>query len=448
MATFAQFAQYGPYFEGGILQAGVKVYHYIAGTSTLQNVYTDRGKTTTAAQPVVADSQGIVSFYGDGIYKFVIQDSNGVTLYTYDNVNVADSSQSVTGKGANLVSASTLILGTDGDEFLVTGTTNIDKISGTQATVKLVFASALTMNYSGNLLLAAQQNYLTSANEVLFLVNEGLSGGNYIWREVSRSNVYDISGFSTGDVKLSWKTVADPLWVLMDDGSIGDASSGATTRANADTLNLYTLLWNNLADTYAPVSSGRGATAAADYAAHKTLTLPRTVGRALCGYGLGHTTESPTTSSANGFVVANNITKWITGMPVILSNLATFTTTATAGPTYYVVRVSATNVQLATTLALAQARTPDITLSGTGTVTITYTFTSRAIGEQAGEEAHAMSITELLAHSHTGTGLNAGATSGFSGGAFAFTAGTGSTGGNAAMNILGPRTYLNVMVKL
>lgn len=76
-------------------------------------------------------------------------------------------------------------------------------------------------------------------------------------------------------------------WVIMNDGTIGNVSSGATTRANADTAALFTRLWTNISNTWAPVSSGRGASAAADFAANKTLTLPRALGRALAGSGAG-----------------------------------------------------------------------------------------------------------------------------------------------------------------
>jgi microcystin-dependent protein len=75
--------------------------------------------------------------------------------------------------------------------------------------------------------------------------------------------------------------------VMMNDGSIGSAASGATTRANADTQALYTLLWTNISNTWAPVSGGRGASAAADFSANKTLTLPKALGRALSVAGAG-----------------------------------------------------------------------------------------------------------------------------------------------------------------
>ena len=95
------------------------------------------------------------------------------------------------------------------------------------------------------------------------------------------------SSFTTGDVKTTLKTAADSGWVMMNDGTIGDATSGATTRANADTQALFTLLWTNVSNANCPVSGGRGASAAADFAAHKTIALPKTLGRALAGAGTG-----------------------------------------------------------------------------------------------------------------------------------------------------------------
>jgi microcystin-dependent protein len=81
----------------------------------------------------------------------------------------------------------------------------------------------------------------------------------------------------------------DPIWrlrtgtmagfVRMNGRTIGNASSGATERANADTAALYTFLWDNLADAICPVAGGRGASAAADFAASKVITLPDMRGR-------------------------------------------------------------------------------------------------------------------------------------------------------------------------
>lgn len=107
------------------------------------------------------------------------------------------------------------------------------------------------------------------------------------------------NSFTTGDVKLTFKTVADSGWIMIDDGSIGNASSGATNRANADTAALYALFWNNCADADAPVATGRGASASADFAANKAISLPKSLGRVVGFAGAG----SGLTSRALGHVV-------------------------------------------------------------------------------------------------------------------------------------------------
>lgn len=87
-------------------------------------------------------------------------------------------------------------------------------------------------------------------------------------------------------------------YLLLSGLTIGDASSAGTARANADTETLFTLLWNSMANAEAAVSTGRGANAAADFAAHKTIALPDARGRTIAGKdNMGGTTASRLTSS-------------------------------------------------------------------------------------------------------------------------------------------------------
>lgn len=86
-------------------------------------------------------------------------------------------------------------------------------------------------------------------------------------------------------------TAPDSKCLFMNGNTIGSASSGATARASdsADTVTLYTLLWNTFGNTEMPIqdSSGtpttRGASAALDLAANKRLPLLDACGRALLG---------------------------------------------------------------------------------------------------------------------------------------------------------------------
>lgn len=92
-------------------------------------------------------------------------------------------------------------------------------------------------------------------------------------------------------------------YVLLSGLTIGNGSSGGTGRANADTSDLFTLLWDSLADTEAPVSTGRGASAAADFAANKTITLPDARGRVVAGKDdMGGATASRLTNAGAGIV--------------------------------------------------------------------------------------------------------------------------------------------------
>ena len=87
--------------------------------------------------------------------------------------------------------------------------------------------------------------------------------------------------FKTGDIKYTDDTSLETGWIWRDGKTIGSATSGATNRANADTQALFTFYWNKYSDALCPVSGGRGANAAADFAANKTLQILDARGRVL-----------------------------------------------------------------------------------------------------------------------------------------------------------------------
>lgn len=84
----------------------------------------------------------------------------------------------------------------------------------------------------------------------------------------------------TGTIIQALFTAVPAGWLKLNGTSIGNASSGATGRANADTAALFAVVWNNMAQADATVqnSSGntvsRGASATADFAANRRIVLP------------------------------------------------------------------------------------------------------------------------------------------------------------------------------
>lgn len=143
------------------------------------------------------------------------------------------------------------------------------------------------------------------ANQVY--VSNGSGSGSWL----AASSIITNTVFSTGDLKPTHKVTADTSWILWSDGNIGDGSSSATIRANADTANLFALYWNSYSNTLCPVSGGRGANAASDFASHKTISLPIAAGRVLglagAGAGLTPRTVGTTAGAETSTLVANQI---------------------------------------------------------------------------------------------------------------------------------------------
>lgn len=101
---------------------------------------------------------------------------------------------------------------------------------------------------------------------------------------------------STGDIKAAYGNSILSGFVRLNGRTIGSATSGATERANSDTNALFLYLWG--ADANLAVSGGRGVSAAADWSANKTITLPDARGRAIAGLDdMGNTAAGRLTSS-------------------------------------------------------------------------------------------------------------------------------------------------------
>ncbi len=130
-----------------------------------------------------------------------------------------------------------------------------------------------------------------TADNVLVVGPSGGGGGG--------GSVDPTTVIATGDIKLRYGTGVLTGFVRANGRTIGSATSGATERANADAQPLFEYLWTT--DPNLAVSTGRGASANADWVANKTITLPDWRGKYLAGLGdMGNTATTDLTTAYYG----------------------------------------------------------------------------------------------------------------------------------------------------
>lgn len=139
------------------------------------------------------------------------------------------------------------------------------------------------------------------------------------------------------------------------------------------------------------------------------------------------------------------------GQKIRLTTLGTLPTGLAISTDYYVIRVSATSIKLASSQVNANAETPtaiDITNVGSGTHTIEYTLSTFAVlGESLGEEDHAISINEMPSHNHSYFGTGSGSGGNPTGPLGSTGTTTGARGGDLPINNISPASVENYIIK-
>lgn len=197
----------------------------------------------------------------------------------------------------------------------------------------------------------------------------------------------------TGDIRTSLNAFSPYGWVIMDDGTIGNSSSNATSRANIDTFPLFDLIWRTFkggGETLAPMFEstgipvvGYGTSPVADFTVNRQISLTKAAGRLLANVGLPGTNSVPVMGGSN-------------------------------------------------------------------------TGTTWAIGQTTGNELHTQSIAEMPNHNHPGSTVPFANVAASRGGGAADTVlapGPGVVtvapqGGGSAFNVQQPVSFLNVFIKL
>ena len=107
----------------------------------------------------------------------------------------------------------------------------------------------------------------------------GTADSDYVTMEQLNEVIASVgaSAVPTGAVAGFRRANAPAGWIIENGGTIGNASSNATTRANADTEALFSLLWTDFPSLVIKTAGGvittRGVSASADFAANKQLTI-------------------------------------------------------------------------------------------------------------------------------------------------------------------------------
>lgn len=262
----------------------------------------------------------------------------------------------------------------------------------------------------------------------------------------------------TGDIRISMNDFAPFGWVGMNDGTIGNASSNATARANLDTFQLFSKLWSAMFSnqSYAPMYTSTGASIAygadaiTDFDANRQLSLPKALGQVFAGTSTAPSAISYTADFTTGLLTVSSSISMGTGVPVVLAG-GTPPNGLTNGTIYYAINVSSTTIKLASSIANALSGTA-LAFTDNGTGPFTIQVKANILGFYRGEENHTLISSELpdplTAKAFTTNCGSGGSGVVSAGGASVGDATVRNVGGNNGHNTMQPTTYMNVFIKL
>lgn len=316
--------------------------------------------------------------------------------------------------------------------------------AGTTTPQNAFIDTALTLPYPNPIVLAADGRVpffyladggikirLTDSTGVVIVAADnilviGPSSGGGGGGSVDPTTVYQ-----TGDVKIRYGTGTHNGWVRAAGRTIGSATSGGTERANADCQALFEYLWT--ADPNLTVSSGRGASANADWVANKTITLPDYRGRVVAGNDdMGNSAAGRITAALSGITGTTlgaagglQVSQLIeANLPPHAHSLSVSGTTSSDGShAHSITDTGHTHTQLGT----------NNTASAGAGIGIIQSFASGGGNGTTGSSTTGITINSAGAHTHTVT------STGVSG---------NGNGTNAAFAIMPPTILQHVYLKL
>ena len=299
--------------SGGAALAGGKVYTYESGTVTPKASFTDFGAATPNTNPVILDAAGEADIWLDGNYTINLEDSLGVQQVNYPVDNVA----SVSSGGASEYAVTT---GSANAYILTPAPAIVAYDAGTTFNIKInagnTAPSTINVSNLGTQALVVKENF-------------PLEGGELIM-DIIYTIVYDGTNFQvqnpTPPIEITMGLTATAPWgKLPMNGTVTVAKTSGGTFNSAIYARVYTYLYDNYSDSVAPVAGGRGASAAADFAANKTITIPDHADYVMMGVSAaGNITAAGVTAGADavtptGSITINSVTLAQNNLPASLN---------------------------------------------------------------------------------------------------------------------------------
>jgi hypothetical protein len=231
------------------------------------------------------------------------------------------------------------------------------------------------------------------------------TSSGYIYRKQSSGlwirlvDSSDLTALFPSGVGMEWWGAAAPSGWIFASGTIGNANSNASNRANADTFPLFKILWENT--TYLLVNTvgtvvARGASAAADFALNRALSV-------VDGRGAIHVGKENMGGTAAGRI---QVTR--TDITFASGSNSAF---ASGGPNGIVAGMTITAPGFVPTGTTVTAKSTDaltFTMSNNATANSTANATARfsmagdpqTLGAVGGEIGHPLVGVEIAGHNH------------------------------------------------
>lgn len=220
-------------------------------------------------------------------------------------------------------------------------------------------------------------------------------------------------GDDIGDICWSFRTTKSG-WLLMDNGTIGSATSSAT-HANSIYEDLFKVLWDssNSHPEWFPVVPGpRGADAQSDWDSNKTIQLPQMNGRSMACAGANIFSSIFTTDfSVNNLLLTFGDTSNLTsGMVVRFTSTGTLPAGLLTATDYVITVTSATTVKFSKSGPDTETPSQNYTNSIYGILTgngsgvhsmIVQYGDAPVLGEFTGYPNHILTLNELTLHQHS-----------------------------------------------